>query len=100
MKLEDIAKKVGVSRSTVSRIINNQPYVGERTRQRVLKVIEQERFSRIQRLVLLLPDVPKLSALPFHKYPMFSLVITLIFQCLCRGLPRPLLSVIMLYCCG
>jgi len=45
MKLEDIAKKVGVSRSTVSRVINNQPYVGERTRQRVLKVIEQEQFQ-------------------------------------------------------
>ena len=45
MKLEDIAKKVGVSRSTVSRVINNQPYVGERTRQRVLRVIEQEQFQ-------------------------------------------------------
>lgn len=45
MKLEDIAKKVGVSRSTVSRVINNQPYVGEKTRQRVLKVIEQEQFQ-------------------------------------------------------
>ncbi|MEP6985438.1 MAG: LacI family DNA-binding transcriptional regulator [Chloroflexota bacterium] len=45
MKLEDIAKKVGVSRSTVSRVINNQPYVGERTRQRVMKVIEQEQFQ-------------------------------------------------------
>ena len=45
MKLEDIAKKTGVSRSTVSRVINNQPYVGERTRQRVKAVIEQEQFQ-------------------------------------------------------
>lgn len=45
MKLEDIAKKAGVSRSTVSRVINDQPYVGERTRQRVLRIIEQEQFQ-------------------------------------------------------
>jgi len=45
MKLEDIAKKAGVSRSTVSRVINKEPYVSEKTRQRVLAVIEQEGFS-------------------------------------------------------
>jgi LacI family transcriptional regulator len=43
--LEDIAAKAGVSRSTVSRVINDEPYVSEKTRQRVLKVIEQEGFS-------------------------------------------------------
>jgi len=45
MNLEDIAKKAGVSRSTVSRVINEEPYVSERTRQRVMRVIEQERFQ-------------------------------------------------------
>ncbi|MBZ0285730.1 MAG: LacI family transcriptional regulator [Anaerolineae bacterium] len=45
MNLEDIAKKAGVSRSTVSRVINKEPYVSEKTRQRVLAVIEQEGFS-------------------------------------------------------
>ncbi|WP_162909737.1 LacI family DNA-binding transcriptional regulator [Aggregatilinea lenta] len=43
--LEDIAAKAGVSRSTVSRIINNTSGVSERTRQRVLKVIAQEGFA-------------------------------------------------------
>ncbi|MCC6803061.1 MAG: LacI family DNA-binding transcriptional regulator [Anaerolineae bacterium] len=37
--LEDIAKLAGVSKSTVSRVINNQPNVRERTRQRVLDAI-------------------------------------------------------------
>lgn len=45
MNLEDIARKAGVSRSTVSRVINNEHDVSERTRQRVLAVIEQERFQ-------------------------------------------------------
>lgn len=43
--LEDIAAKAGVSRSTVSRVINNEPYVSEKTRHKVMTVIEQEGFS-------------------------------------------------------
>lgn len=43
--LEDIARKAGVSRSTVSRVINNEPYVSERTRAKVQAVIEAEGFS-------------------------------------------------------
>lgn len=39
--LEDIAQKAGVSRSTVSRVINNQPNVAAEVRRRVLEVIEQ-----------------------------------------------------------
>lgn len=42
--LEDIAKIAGVSRSTVSRVINNQPNVSEDTRRRVLSVIEEHNF--------------------------------------------------------
>ncbi|MCC6615967.1 MAG: LacI family DNA-binding transcriptional regulator [Anaerolineae bacterium] len=45
MNLEDIARKAGVSRSTVSRVINNERYVSEPVRQRVLTVIEQEQFQ-------------------------------------------------------
>lgn len=41
----DIAKAAGVSVSTVSRILNNKPDVAEETRQRVLRVIEDERFA-------------------------------------------------------
>lgn len=39
--LEHIAKLAGVSKSTVSRVINNQPNVSERTRQRVLEIIRE-----------------------------------------------------------
>jgi LacI family transcriptional regulator len=45
MNLEDIAKQAGVSRSTVSRVINNEPYVSEKTRTHVLEIIERLNFS-------------------------------------------------------
>ena len=37
LTLEDIAKQAGVSRSTVSRVVNNHPYVKAEVRKRVLK---------------------------------------------------------------
>ncbi len=43
--LEDIARLAGVSRSTVSRVINNHPNVNSATRQHVLKVIEEQQFK-------------------------------------------------------
>lgn len=43
--LEDIAAKAGVSRSTVSRVINNKPVVSVATRRKVLAVIEQEGYT-------------------------------------------------------
>jgi LacI family transcriptional regulator len=45
MNLEDIAAKAGVSRSTVSRVINNEPYVSPKTRAKVEAVIQEEGFS-------------------------------------------------------
>jgi LacI family transcriptional regulator len=45
MKLEDIARKAGVSRSTVSRVVNNEPYVSAATREKVMAVIIEERFT-------------------------------------------------------
>jgi LacI family transcriptional regulator len=45
MNLEDIAQKAGVSRSTVSRVINNDPHVSAKTREKVLRIIERERFQ-------------------------------------------------------
>lgn len=41
----DIAEKAGVSRSTVSRVINNDPYVSEKTRNKVLDVINAVGYS-------------------------------------------------------
>lgn len=45
LNLETIAEKSGVSRSTVSRVINNHPNVSARARARVMAVIEQEGYS-------------------------------------------------------
>jgi LacI family transcriptional regulator len=45
MNLEDIAKQAGVSRSTVSRVINNEGYVSKHTRARVMEIIERLNFS-------------------------------------------------------
>src|SRR5579859_2216478 len=45
MNLEQIAEMAGVSRATVSRVINNYPHVRDDLRQRVLAVIEREGFQ-------------------------------------------------------
>lgn len=45
MRSEDIAKLAGVSRSTVSRVINNYTNVPEATRAKVLRVIEQYQYE-------------------------------------------------------
>jgi len=45
LTLEDIAKFSGVSRSTVSRVINGDEKVSEETRQRVLNIIQQYNFQ-------------------------------------------------------
>ena len=67
MNLEDIAKKAGVSRSTVSRVINGEAYVSDKTRQRVLEIVEAEAFTpnmaartlvtqRTQMIGIVIPD--------------------------------------------
>jgi LacI family transcriptional regulator len=45
MKSEEIAKIAGVSRSTVSRVINNYSNVPDETRKKVLKVIEKYNYQ-------------------------------------------------------
>jgi LacI family transcriptional regulator len=42
--LKDIARLAGVSKSTVSRVVNNQPNVNEQTREKVLEIIRQHNF--------------------------------------------------------
>ena len=44
LTLEDIAEKAGVSRSTVSRVVNEHPNVSEKVRTRVLQVIAETGF--------------------------------------------------------
>jgi LacI family transcriptional regulator len=45
LKLEDIAKLVGVSRSTVSRVVNDDPHVRPEVRRRVLDAIQSTGFQ-------------------------------------------------------
>jgi LacI family transcriptional regulator len=45
MNILEIAKKAGVSRSTVSRVLTGEGYVSETTRQRVMEIIEAENFT-------------------------------------------------------
>ena len=45
LKSEDIAKLAGVSRATVSKVINNYPDVKDETRERVLDVIRECRYT-------------------------------------------------------
>lgn len=54
MNSKEIAKIVGVSRSTVSRVINNYPDIPEATREKVLKAIRENNYypnSSARRLV-------------------------------------------------
>jgi LacI family transcriptional regulator len=44
LTLEDIARQSGVSRSTVSRVINNHPHVSDDVRKRVLETIQSTSF--------------------------------------------------------
>ncbi|NMC30409.1 MAG: LacI family transcriptional regulator [Pelolinea sp.] len=41
MNINDIAKKAGVSRTTISRVLNNRSDVDEKTREKVLKIINE-----------------------------------------------------------
>ncbi|RMF39954.1 MAG: LacI family transcriptional regulator, partial [Anaerolineae bacterium] len=43
--LDDVARKAGVSRATVSRVVNNYPHVSSRVRQRVLRAIEEMGYN-------------------------------------------------------
>ena len=45
MNLEDIASLAGVSRSTVSRVINNHPRVSDKARRRVQRVIDEHHYK-------------------------------------------------------
>lgn len=45
MNLEQIAKLSGVSRSTVSRVINNSPQVSQATREKVLQVVRRVNYE-------------------------------------------------------
>lgn len=53
MTLEEIAKEIGVSKSTVSRALSGKGRIGEKTRNRILEVAkrgeEREEMARAER---------------------------------------------------
>ena len=44
LSLRELAEKLNVSTSTISRVMNNKPGVGEKTRQRVLDAIQKDNY--------------------------------------------------------
>ena len=45
MTIKDIAKLSGYGIGTVSRVINKQPGVSEKAREKILKIIEESNFE-------------------------------------------------------
>lgn len=45
LTIKDIAKLSGVSKSTVSRVVNHDPIVKETTRNKVMTIVEQYQFT-------------------------------------------------------
>ena len=74
-RLEDIARRCGVSISSVSRVLNNEPGVSADTRRRVLAAAGQQEFRPRPRkrhlsralldLLVVIPEEEELSANPF-----------------------------------
>ncbi len=75
----DVARKCGVSISTVSRALNNEPGISSRTRQRILKTAEELKFTPKKRkrprnrsnldLMVVVPEQDELSVNPFFNVP-------------------------------
>jgi LacI family transcriptional regulator len=80
LTLEDIAKQAGVSRSTVSRVVNDHPNISDKVRRRVLKIIKETGYrpnaaaralvsQRSQMIGLLLPHrITALFADPYFPH--------------------------------
>jgi len=44
VSINDVSKKAGVAKSTVSKVLNNYPYVGDETRKKVEKAVKELRY--------------------------------------------------------
>ncbi|TAL36194.1 MAG: LacI family transcriptional regulator [Spirochaetes bacterium] len=75
--IEDIAVACGVSISTVSRALNNEPGISSKTRQKILKMAQEQNFTPRTRkrplvrsqldLMVVVPEEEELSANPFFN---------------------------------
>ncbi|AWB46575.1 LacI family transcriptional regulator [Paenibacillus sp. CAA11] len=75
--IKDIAKMAGVSVTTVSRVINNQPYVSLEKREAVLRAIEASKYEKNINAVHLIKGKTFLIgvAIPFSNHPYFALIV-------------------------
>ncbi|EEK43327.1 MULTISPECIES: LacI family DNA-binding transcriptional regulator [Bacillus cereus group] len=75
--IKQIAKTAGVSISTVSRVLNNHPYVKEEKRKRVLDAVEELNYAKnINAIHLIKGKTYTIGVmLPFINLPYFSTII-------------------------
>ncbi|TYR80924.1 LacI family DNA-binding transcriptional regulator [Priestia megaterium] len=75
--IRDIAKKAGVSVSTVSRVLNNHPYVSDQKRKRVEEIIDELNYEQNMNAVHLSKGKTQMVAivLPFVNHPYFSMLL-------------------------
>ncbi|PGL71799.1 LacI family DNA-binding transcriptional regulator [Bacillus sp. AFS055030] len=75
--IKEIARIAGVSVTTVSRVLNDEPYVSEEKRKAVLNAIEQTNYQRNQNAVNLSKGKTNLIGvvIPFSHHPYFGLLI-------------------------
>ena len=73
--IKDIAKTAGVSVTTVSRVLNNHPYVSKEKREAVLHAMETYNYQRNINAVHLSKGKTFLIGvvIPFYKSPLFWL---------------------------
>ncbi len=77
MNIEDIARECGVSISTVSRALNNEPGISAETRKRVMRIAGEHNFTLQARkramtrsnlsLVVVVPEEEEMSVNPFFN---------------------------------
>lgn len=74
--IKDIAKIAGVSVTTVSRVLNNHPYVSEEKREAVLRAMEEYNYQRNINAVHLSKGKTYLIGvvIPFSNHPYFGLL--------------------------
>ncbi|WP_044022896.1 LacI family DNA-binding transcriptional regulator [Bacillus sp. SG-1] len=75
--IKDIAKMAGVSVTTVSRVLNDHPYVSEEKRQAVLQAMEQSNYQPNVNAVHLSRGATRLVGvvIPFINHPYFGLLL-------------------------
>ena len=76
--IRDIAKLTGYSVSTISRVINNNPYVDEQKRQEILRVMEQVNYIPNHTARVLSSGKTKNIGviLPFVNHPYFDILLS------------------------